>query len=257
MKRTLATLTTLLFALVSAYSLDLASLDALHDQKKLDAELSALKPLYSPASPEAAVAYRLVRCMQQIAVDLPASEKKEKLARFDEAISLGKAASEKAKGSANDRAKILYWYAVSVAQKGNTQGVLNSLFLVPEVKSICDSATAIDSEFGDPYYLKAKLDDAVPEIAGGNKTRMGQLYARALELMPDNIWYLTDFAVALKKRNKDAAFNKDGSKGVPASLADLEYAKQLAAKARQVLAALPSPSIEQKQKIDEMKTAGL
>lgn len=257
MKRAFAVAAAFLLALVPAFAQDFAAVDSLHDQKKLDSELAALRPLYSPQSPQASVAYRLVRCVQQIAVDMPQKLKKEKLARFDEAIELGKSASDKAQGAPIDRARVLYWYAVSVAQKGNAQGVLNSLVLVPQVREICDKATAIDPSFGDPYYLKAKLDDAVPEIAGGNKARMGVLYAKALELMPDNIWYLSDFAVALKKRSKDASFNKDGAKGVPSGLSDLEYAKKLALRAEAALAALANPSIEQRQKIDEMKAAGL
>jgi hypothetical protein len=257
MKRTLAIATTLLFALASAFAQDFAALDALHDQKKLDIELAGLKSLYSASAPQAASAYRLLRCMQQIAADMPQKMKKEKLARFDETIKLGKDLDSKAQGNANERAKVLYWYAVAIAQKGSAQGVLNSLAAVPEIRAICDKAIGLDPAFGDPYYLKALLDDNVPEIAGGNKTRMGILYAKAIECQGDNIWYLTDYAKALKKRNKDAAFNKDAGKGVPAGLSDLEYAKRLAASARDALAALAAPSIEQRQKLDEMKAAGL
>jgi hypothetical protein len=257
MKKSLALFSMLLALMASAAAQDFARLDTLHDRKELGEELAALKKLYSEQDPQAAVVFRLLRCMQQIGVDMPQSQKKEKIARYDEVLAFGKPLLDVAKGSQRDRARMLYWYAVSIGQKGKAQGVLNSLFLVPEIKSYCDKSTAIDPSFGDPYYLKAVLDDSVPEVAGGNKTRMAQLYAKALELDPDNIWYLADFATGLKKRNKDAAFNKDGSKGVPSGLSDIAYAKQLAKRADEALSSLKEPSIEQRQKVDEIRAAGL
>jgi hypothetical protein len=257
MKRSLAILAALSLVIAGAFAQDFTQADALHDQKKLDDEMALLKPLYNPADPQAAVAYRMIRSMQQAAVDLPSSKNKEKISKLDATIEFGKPLIDTAKGSPRERARVIYWYSVAISQKGKAKGVLNSLFMVPEVRTLCDKAIAIDPSFGDPYYLKALLDDNVPEIAGGDKTRMGVLYAKALTCDGTNIWYLCDSARALKARNKDANFNKDGSKGVPAGKTDLDYAKELAKQAYAALAALPNASIEQHQKIDELKAAGL
>jgi hypothetical protein len=235
---------------------DFEKLDALHDAKKLDEEISALKPLYKASDPQAVIVWRLIRAMQEKAVQMPSSKKKEKLEQFDAALSFGQPLLDSAKGSARDRAKVLYYYGVAQGQKGQAMGVLNSLFMAGDIRAACDRSIAVDPTYGDPYYLKAKVDDAIPEIAGGDKTRMGQLYAKALQYDPTNVYFLTDFAKALKNRNKDAKWN-DGSKGVPAGKADLDYAKELAKRANTAFAALKAPTIDEREKMDLMRAAGL
>jgi hypothetical protein len=257
MKRFLALCSTIVLMLAGAFAQDFAALDAMHDQKKLDAELAGLKQLYNASAPDAAVAWRMVRCIQEMGVSIPASRNGEKIAKFDEAINFGKPLMDKASGASRDKAKVLYWYAASMSQKGKAKGVLNSLAIVPEVRSICDKAIGIDPAFGDPYYLKALIDENVPDIAGGDKGRMGALYAKAIECDPSNLWYLADCARALKTRNKDANYNKDGKRGVPSGKTDLEYAKVLAKMAYDTFAALPSPSIDQKGLVDDLRKAGL
>jgi hypothetical protein len=257
MKRVLTILGLAAFAFCAAFAQDFITADALHDTKKLPEELALLKQSYNASDPQAAVVYRMLRSMQQIGVDLPASKGKEKIAKLDEAIEFGKPLLDKAKGSARDRAKVIYWYSVSMSQKGSAKGVLNSLFMVPEVRGLCDKAIAMDPAFGDPYYLKALLDDRVPAAAGGDKNRMAVLYAKAIDCDSENIWYLVDFARALKTRNKNAVYNKDGTRGVPAGKADLDYAKEIAKKAYAAYAALANPSIDQQDKLKELKEAGL
>lgn len=257
MKKCLAAIVACLLSLAGAFSQDFTASDALHDGKKLADELAILKPLFKPADPQAVVAYRIIRAMQQLAVDTPASAGKEKIAKFDAAIEFGKPLLDTAKGSVRDRAKVIYWYAVSMSQKGKAKGVLNSLFMVGELRGLCDKAIAMDPGFGDPYYLKALIDDAVPAAAGGDKARMGALFAKSIQCDPVNIWYLTDFAKALKGRNKSASYNGSGDKGVPAGKSDADYALEIAAKAKAAYAALAAPSIEQRQKMDEMRAAGL
>lgn len=257
MKRALSVLAFSLFALAAALAQDFVTADILHDTKKLPEELALLRQAYNPADPQASVVYRLLRCMQQIAVDLPASKGKEKVSKLDEAIEFGKPLLDSAKGSARDRAKVIYWYAVSMSQKGKAKGVLNSLFMVGDLRSLCDKASAIDSGYGDPYYLKGMIDDAVPAAVGGDKSRMAVMFAKALDCEPTNIWYLVDSARTLKARNKNAAYNKEGSHGVPAGKSDLEYATELAQKAHAAFAALAAPSVDQKDKMQELKEAGL
>jgi hypothetical protein len=257
LKRNLVFILAALFAVRGAVAQDFAKLDALHDDKRLGEELAELNRLYDKSAPQAAIVFRLIRCIQETAVQMPKSMKTEKLAKFDEALAFGKPLLDSAAGSVRDRAKVLYYFGVAMGQKGQTMGVLNALFMAGDIRSICDRAIALDPTFGDPYYLKAKLDDAIPPVAGGDKARMGQLYAKALSLEPDNVWYLTDFAKALKARNKNAAWNQDGAKGVPAGKSDLELANELAKRANAAFAALAKPTKDQKEKMDEMKAAGL
>jgi tetratricopeptide (TPR) repeat protein len=256
-KRHLALALAAFVAASGAFAQDFAKLDALHDDRKLGEELTALNQLYSKADPQAAVVFRLIRCIQEIAVQMPKANKSEKLAKFDEAINFGKPLLEIAKGNARDRAKVYYWFGVSMGNKGTAMGVLNALFMAGDMRANCDKSLAIDPSFADPYYLKAKIDDAIPPLAGGDKTRMGTLYAKAIELDPSNVYFLADFAVALKGRNKNAAWNGDGSKGVPAGRSDMDHALEMAKRAKAAFAALPKPSLDQREKMDDLKAAGL
>ncbi len=257
MKRHLAIALLALVAAGGVLAQDFAKLDALHDDRKLDEELAGLQKLYVKSDPQAAVVFRLIRCIQETAVQMPKEKKSEKLAKFDEAINFGKPLLEVAKGGPRDRAKVYYWFGVAMGQKGQTMGVLNALFMTGDMRSNCDKALAIDPSYGDPYYLKAKVDDAVPGFAGGDKNRMGVLFAKAIELDPANVYFLTDFAIALKTRNKNAAFNADGAKGVPPGKSDMEYAVEMAKRARDAFAAMAKPTLDHKEKMDDLKAAGL
>lgn len=257
MKRLLALCATALLMATAVFAQDFAALETLHDQQKYEAELAILKPLYNAQSPQAAIVYRITRATQEIAVKMPANKGKEKIAKFDEAIDFAKPLVDKVAGTTREKAQVIYWYAVSMSQKGKAKGVLNSLFMLPDVRALCDKASAMDPGFGDPYYLKAMIDDAVPEFAGGDKARMGALFAKARGCDPNNLWYMVDGAKSLKTRNKDAAYNSDGKKGVPAGKSDLDYARVLAKMARDYYATLSSPTIAQKELMDDLKAAGL
>ncbi len=256
MKRILSAFILALLAGAMVSAQDFADVDALHDAKKLNDELNLLNQKYSPSDPQAAVVYRLLRCRQQIVTDNKSMAKKDKIAKLDEAIQFGKPLIDTAKGTARDRAKSVYWYAVCISRKGQVQGVLNSLSVVPEVRKLCDKAIGIDPGYGDSYYLKALVDDAVPGMAGGDKVRMGLEFAKAVSCDPQNLWYLVDSACSLKKRNRKASDNK-GDSGVPAGKSDLDYAKELAALARQVYGSFPAPNADQKELMDQLSKAGL
>ncbi|MEI6387263.1 MAG: hypothetical protein WCQ50_11545 [Spirochaetota bacterium] len=257
MKEALAFALFLALALPTAFAGDLDALDALHEARKFDAELAGLQGLFKAADPQAAIVFRLVRVRQQLVADLPASMAKEKVARFGELLEFMKPLLEKARGSARDRATLYYWNAVVIGEKGAAKGVVEMLLGTGEIRSNCDISISIDPNYGDPYYLEALLDLALPGIAGGDLSRMGRLYAKALALDPVNIWYLTDCAISLKHRNWDARANKAGKHGVPAGVSDLDYAQELAKRANAAFAALPSPNVELRGKMDAMKGAGL
>jgi len=257
MKRFLAIFVVTFLACVGASAQDFAALDALHDQRQFNDELAQAQKLYNAGDPQAAVVFRLVRAKQQLAADIPSSKGKEKIARFEDVIQFMKPLLEKAKGSPRDRATLYYWNAVVIGEKSLAKGAVDFLLAASEMRASCDTSISIDPGYGDPYYFKALLDLALPGIAGGNKSRMGQLYEKALQLDPTNIWYLTDYAISLKHRNWDANANKSGANGVPAGMSDLAYAQELAKKAVATYAALPSPTLDQKGKMDGMKAAGL
>jgi hypothetical protein len=256
-KYALACLSLLILASTTAFGQDFSALDALHDSRAFEPELAGLEKLYSPADPQAAVVFRLVRVRQQFIADLPSTMNKEKVARFGELLDFMKPLLEKARGNARDRATLYYWNAVVIGEKGAAKGAVEMLLGTGDIRNNCDKSIAIDPGYGDPYYLKALLDLALPGIAGGSLSRMGQLYEKALQLDPVNIWYLTDAAISIKHRNWDAKANKEGKNGVPAGTADRDFAQVLARRAAAAYAALAAPSLELKGKMDAMHAAGL
>jgi hypothetical protein len=257
MKRMITLFLSLVLTVTGAFAQDFAATERLHSQRKLDEELALLKQPFSPVEPQAAIVYRVLRCLSQKAADLPAAQRRERIAVLDGALDFAKPLAAKAVGSARDRAAVYSWYAACLCQKGQVQGVLNSLLEVPEVRRLCDRSISIDPGFGDPYYLKARLDEALPELAGGDKARMGELFAKALACDPSDLWNLCDFAQALRRRGKDAEYNRDGKKGVPSGSSDLGYARELAKQARTSFAAIADPSVDQRKLIADLEKAGL
>ena len=96
MKRFLIAVSFSLAALVGAFAQDFAAADSLHDKEKYADELALLRQGYSASDPQAAVVYRIIRAMQEVAVAMPAG--KDKTAKFDETINFGKPLLDTVKG---------------------------------------------------------------------------------------------------------------------------------------------------------------
>ncbi len=256
MTRAILVAAILVLAASALPSQDFSAIDTLHFQKRTGEELAILQRWYDPALPQAAVVWRILRAKQLKALELPTGRSREKLALYDDCLGFGRPLLDRVLGSQRDKAKVVYFHAASLGFKAREQGILNSLFMASDLRSLCDRALDIDPGFADPWYLKALIDRVTPDFAGGDKAKMGASYARAIELDPTNVRFLGDYAIALKLRNRSSSWNKDGNRGVPAGKSDIEYAKEVARRAYAAYAALSLPNFDQSNVISELKAAG-
>jgi hypothetical protein len=213
--------------------------------------------VFNKSLPDASVIWRIGREIYESTKYI--KDKKDKLAKLDEGLEFLKPFYDLKSGESRDRSSIIYWFAVLSSEKARTKGIKESLDNIPNLFKYCNDAMAIDPDFGDPYYLKAMIDDGLPSMFGGNKFNMSVNLSKALKCDQNNYWYLVDGAKAYKNRNWDVKKKKKTSAekgkddGSPQNLDDAEYAKELLKKALDVFNADMDKTKVDQEKIEEAK----
>ncbi len=222
------------------FSNDLATLDKLLDEGKYSEALPVAEQLFDKSNPDAKILWKLARVYYELADG--AKTKKETISICEKGMGIMKPfINGNINGEAIDKAKVVYWYDVLYSRRGKAIGIKESLDIIPELFNLADKAISIYKEFGEPYHLKAMIDDAVPSFLGGNKFRMGINFNNALKYDPENLTFIVDAANSfydrnwdVKKRESEAKKNNMTGDGTPSNLSDREYAKQLINKAIQI-----------------------
>ncbi len=117
-----------------------------------------------------------------------ARTKDEKLKYFKEGQELGK------KGIQIDsmHPEVHYWYAVNRAKEGEVKGVLNSLFMVEELKKEGNLVLELDPKHAGAYVLLGSIYNALPSFAGGDKNKAIEYLKKAIQYDPTyNAAYMT------------------------------------------------------------------
>jgi len=222
------------------FSNDLATLDKLLDQGKYNEALPVAESLFNKANPEAKILWKLGRIYYELAD--ASKSKKEIISICEKGMAILKPYIDgNISGEPIDKAKVVYWYDVLYSRRGKAIGIKESLDIIPELFALADKAISIYKEFGEPYHLKAMIDDAVPAFLGGDKFRMGVNFNYALKYDPENLTFLVDAANCFYDRNWDPKKRETEAKkvnmkddGSPSNLTDREYAKQILNKAIQI-----------------------
>lgn len=225
---------TIIFLLITTSALtalDNKQTDELHRLGNYQNELILLTNSFDKNNPQPEIIWRIGRSTFEIAEKI--NDKELKIKKYQEAIDFLAPYLEINNGTKRERALIIHWYAANLGSKANTQGVLDSLDIVPDLRMLADKAQSIDPTFSDPYFVKARIDDRLPSLLGGDKFRMGSNMSKALELNSTDITVYVDGAKAFYNRNwsakkKNEIKNKKGkSDGTPLTLSDREYAMKL------------------------------
>ena len=164
--------------------------------------------------------------------------------------------------SPTQQARIFHKYNTLFAKKAQLQGAAAALKVLPQVFDNADKSIALDPDFAEPYFVKASVDDEVPAVMGdvakrgeNPKYRMGINIELALEREPENIYFLTQAAAALMKRNWSVAVrekNADGAvKNKMLLLSDKEEAKMLLTRAVAAYKSKSNPSQIEKEKYEQ------
>jgi tetratricopeptide (TPR) repeat protein len=92
----------------------------------------------------------------------------------------GQAAGKKAESLDSKSAAAIFWATANLACVGRTRGVMNSLFMIGDLKKGMNQALAIDPNFHRARNTLGEIDHAVPGIAGGSDDRAEKAYLEVL-----------------------------------------------------------------------------
>jgi tetratricopeptide (TPR) repeat protein len=77
-----------------------------------------------------------------------------------------------------------FWYATNSARWGQTNGVVRSLFLLPEVKREINAILDLDASFPPVYVLAGSVYYEVPALLGGDLAKSEEYFRKGLQLSP-------------------------------------------------------------------------
>ena len=110
--------------------------------------------------------------------DIRAKTQDEKLKAYD----TGRQAAKRVADADPRHVVARFWYATNTARWGQTNGVVRSLFLLPEVKREINAILEIDSGFTPVYVLAGSVYYEVPALLGGDLAKSEELFRKGIEL---------------------------------------------------------------------------
>ena len=160
------------------------------------------------------------------------------------------------------QSRIFHKYNTLIAQKAKIQGPSAALKVLPQIFDNADRCIALDPDFAEPYFIKASVDDEVPAFMGdvakrgeNAKYRMGINIELALERDPENVYFLSQAASALIKRNWSIEMREKNAgnaiKNKILLLSDKEEAKILLARAIAAYNSKTNPSPIETEKYEQ------
>jgi tetratricopeptide (TPR) repeat protein len=112
--------------------------------------------------------------------DVRAKTQEDKLKAYDRGRQAAKRALE-----ADPRDVVArFWYATNTARWGQTNGVVRSLFLLPEVKREISAILDIEPRFPPVYVLAGSVYYEVPALLGGDLAKSEEYFRKGIELSP-------------------------------------------------------------------------
>ena len=130
--------------------------------------------------------------------DIRAKTQEEKLKAYDAGRQAAKRVAE-----SNPRDVVArFWYATNTARWGQTNGVVHSLFLLPEVKREIGAILDLDAGFAPVYALAGNVYYEVPGLLGGDLAKAEEMFRKGIELSPRYTLMRVGLAKTLIKRGR-------------------------------------------------------
>jgi tetratricopeptide (TPR) repeat protein len=209
------------------------------DPARLDAVRSGLAQAASrEADPETWTALARV-CF--IWGDVRATSTEQKLAAYAE----GKDAARRAIELAPRSAMAHLFYGINLGRWGQTQGVMRSLFLVPELRETIRRTLELDPRLPGAYALAGNFEYELPGFLGGDLDAAERYFRKGLEIDPHFTPLRLGLAKVLRKRGRTAEARQElrAVLDEPAPANPAEWAMQNVPEARGLLDALgPEPA---------------
>ena len=173
-----------------------------HQGANLEDSIALLERALQDRRDDPALLWRLGRGLMRRGERL--ASKKEKLAVFVRSEEL----CRRAAAAAPRDAQAHYWLGVAMGRRGQTQGLLRSLFLIEPLRREMRAAIEIDPRHGGAHLVLGQMLLEIPGWAGGNKKEAVRELETAAELEPDYAPHLTALAqayMAVGERDKARA----------------------------------------------------
>lgn len=197
-------LTALLSAALPASAADPSAADALYfhrnEPQKLDQALAAYDELLKASPDDPALLWRKGRALMRRGEKQ--ARKAEKLADYLSAEDLLKRSVELGPKDAEAH----FFYGVTMGRRGETQGILKSLFLIKPIKKEMAEVLRLDPNHGGAHRVLGEILWQVPGFAGGDKKKAVAEFEDAVRLSPDYTANYEPLAEAYRKygRKDDA-----------------------------------------------------
>ena len=78
-----------------------------------------------------------------------------------------------------------FFYGVAMGKRGETQGILKSLFLIKPIRKEMNEVLRLDPNYGGAYRVLGEILWQVPGFAGGDKKLALQDFEKAVSLTPN------------------------------------------------------------------------
>jgi hypothetical protein len=104
----------------------------------------------------------------------------QKLALYEN----GQAAGKKGESVDDKNPAAIFWGTANMACVGRTKGVMNSLFMIGDLRKGLNRALALDANYHFARNTLGEIDHAVPGLAGGSDERAEQGYLEVLRRNP-------------------------------------------------------------------------
>lgn len=99
-----------------------------------------------------------------------------------------------------------FWLGVAMGRRGQTRGMLRSLFLAAPIKREMRAVLALDPRHGGAHHVLGEMFRQLPPFAGGSKTGAVEELEKALASEPDHTAHYTALARAcLESGERDKA----------------------------------------------------
>ena len=118
------------------------------------------------------------------------------------AYSKGREAAQKGIAADGKCAEAIYWDMANQAVIGRTRGVMNSLFMLGDLRKGLNQVLAIDPNHKRAKHTLAKIDHAVPGLAGGSDERAEKSFKELLARDPHWTPAMVSYAEFLRDNGK-------------------------------------------------------
>jgi tetratricopeptide (TPR) repeat protein len=116
----------------------------------------------------------------------------------------GRAAAKKALALEPNHTEALFWDLANLATTGRTKGVMNSLFMLGELRTGLNRVLELDPNHHYARQTLGEIDHAVPGIAGGSDERAEKAYLEVLRRDPRFTPTMVNLAKLYKDKGKKA-----------------------------------------------------